>query len=107
MLDQSFGATADDRDRHTRCATQPRQWGGAGYCPGSATFPRRAIPRASQIAWTATGTGNFRSFTVGVPLKRHGVIRIVNSRGRHMINLPTWSDLGHGSASLIHWPHVV
>jgi len=72
--------------------------------PGS-----RALPGAVQIIRTTGGTtGNFCGWQCFAPSKRHGVIRVVKSRGRVMLDLPlTWSDLGDGSASLPYWPHMV
>src|ERR1700730_11053717 len=50
----------------------------------------------------------FPRFGLLAPSKRHGVIRVVKSRGRVMLDLPlTWSDLGDGSASLPFWPLMV
>jgi hypothetical protein len=50
----------------------------------------------------------FLGFAGCAPSKRHGVIRVVKSRGRDMLQVPlTRSDLGDGSASPPYWPQMV
>src|SRR5882757_9006270 len=68
-------------------------------------LPLRRQPNNPDAIGTMRNIRGFGSFA---PSKRHGVIRVVKSRGRVMLDLPlTWSDLGDGSASLPYWPHMV
>ena len=81
---------------------------GSAATPAAGRNPRPGRD-AGQISSPATGTiPDFRGWDFSAPSKRHGVIRVVKSRGRTMLDLPViWSDLGDGSAFLPTWPLMV